>query len=239
MSNFTLLRIALIAPVVFGLPMPQYGWPGQGSFAVGTATMGGLSSSITTGDGGSSYAGPSRPNYNNGGGRGSNDNNWPSVGNSYDQNNNNNNGGGGREWKGNGGTDNNRPSDSNSYNNPNQGGEISTIVTTSGRGGTTSSSRPYKKTKRHEPKSQQPQGYGSWFSGLFENYGYGKPSNIPVGTATIGGLTSSITLGDHKKRQVGVAAMGGLESSITLQESIPGSEDKPAYDESPSYEGHY
>lgn len=238
MSTFTLLSIAVIAPAVFGLPVPQYGWPGQGSFPVGTATMGGLSSSITTGDGGFSYAGPPRPNYNNnnGGGRGSNDNNWPSAGNSYDKNNNN---GGGRGWKGNGGTDNNWPSAGNSYNNPNQGGETSTIVTTSGRGGTTSSSRSYKKTKRHEPESQQSQGYGSWFSGLFGNYGYGKPPIVPVGTATMGGLTSSITLGDHKKRQVGVAAMGGLESSITLQESIPGSESKPAYDESPSYEGDY
>jgi hypothetical protein len=190
--------------------------------------MGGLTSSITTGDGGFSYAGPPRPNCRE----------WQDGCGGYNYPSNNN--GGGWGWKGNGGNNNGYPSSSydnynNGYNNGYQGGETSTIVTTSGPGGITGSSQSYNKVKRHdEPQSQ---GYGSWLSGLFGNYGYGKPRDVPVGTATMGGLTSSITLGDHKKRQLvdglegdGVVALGGLESTITLEGQTPAWEQATPYD---------
>ncbi|RDI88245.1 hypothetical protein Vi05172_g2075 [Venturia inaequalis] len=46
--------------------------------------------------------------------------------------------------------------------------------------------------------------------------------DTPVGTATIGGLTSSLTLGDGKQKiQDNAVVMGGLTSSISLQESNP------------------
>jgi hypothetical protein len=218
MSSFTLLSIAVIAPAVLALPVPQYGWPGQGSFPVGTATMGGLTSSITTGDGGFSSAGPPRPNCRE----------WQDGCQGYNYPSNNN--GGGWGWKGNGGNNNGWPSNSydnnNNYNggwnNGYQGGETSTIVTTSGPGGITASSQSYDKVKRHEPEPKS-EGYGSWLSGLFGNYGYGKPRDAPVGTATMGGLTSSITLGDHKKRQIeeGVSANGIDDSSDQSQAPDP------------------
>jgi len=67
----------------------------------------------------------------------------------------------------------------------------------------------------------------------------------------MGGLTSSITLGDHKKRQIatdlegdGVAVLGGLESSITLEgptssydQSKPAYDGESSYDDESSYDG--
>jgi hypothetical protein len=74
-------------------------------------------------------------------------------------------------------------------------------------------------------------------NGLFGKNGNGKPRDAPVGSASLGGLTSSITLGDQKKRQIatdlegnGVAVLGGLESSTTL-EGQGQSQSKPAYDD--------
>jgi hypothetical protein len=195
--------------------------------------MGGLTSSITTGDGGFSSAGPPRPNCRP----------WQDGCGGYNYPSNNN--GGGWGWKGNGGNNNGWPynNNDNGWNNGYQGGETSTIVTTSGPGGITGSSQSYNKVKRHdEPKSE---GYGSRLSGLFGNYGYGKPRDAPVASASMGGLTSSITLGDHKKRQIatdlegnGVAVMGGLESSITLEGQTPSyDQSRPAYDGESSYKG--
>lgn len=178
MSTFTLLSIALIAPTVFGLPVPQYG---------STVTLGGLTTSITPENGGFSSASQLPSNYNSpsntdGGewkGNGGNPVNWPSAGNAYDD-----------------------KKSSNGYGYDGvQGGSTSTVVTTSGSGGTTSSSQSYKKTKRHEPEPQpkKSQENGSWLSSsLSGNLGNGKSYNSPVGAVTMGGLTSSITLGDHK-----------------------------------------
>lgn len=155
MSPLNLLSIALIAPTVLGLPVPQYGWSGP----VGTAALGGVTSSITTEHGGFSSAGPPQP-----------------VGYGYNYPSNNNN---------------------NGYNNGFRGGETSTTVTVSGPGGITASSQSYKKSKRHEPEQQQSQGSGSLSSSILGNNGYDKSSNGPVGTAMMGGVTSSINLGDH------------------------------------------
>ncbi|TID18777.1 hypothetical protein E6O75_ATG05898 [Venturia nashicola] len=141
MSKLILFSFAVIAPTVFGLPVPQFG--------ENTATMGGLTSSITTEHGGFSFAGPPQPNSKT-----------P---------NNNNSGGDGY-----------------------QGGETSTIVTVNSVADLLPA---YKKAKRHEPEPQ-PQAFPSWITTFLNSLSNGKSSDTPVGSAALGGLTNTITLGD-------------------------------------------
>jgi hypothetical protein len=232
MSSFALLSLGALVPAAFALPVPQaigtglmdsYGWP------AGAATLGGLSSSITTEGGGYSSAGPPK---SGGYGLGNNNGGYPyprpSNNNGFGWQNNNNNGEYGWGYP--------------------RGGETSTTVTTSGPGITT----PYNKRSADVPSSD-----GERFAGYTKGRdGQPRPgltngrgpitglSHPPPSSASLGSLTSSITLEghSHSKRQIATdlggdgiegqneagqisiplgggafAALSGLESGLTLE----------------------
>lgn len=210
MSTLILLSIAMMAPTVFSLPVPQYKLPDKSLSPEGVAAMGALTTSITTDDGDFSSTHPHPPPSYGYGGYNYNKKNGPTyetvtldvtkaggVGPAitYEQ-----------SYK-----RQDTPVGTAPY-----GGETTTLDVT--KAGGVGPPITYEQSyKRHVPPPPPEHD-----SDTFTKPPKRESLDTPVGTATIGGLTSSLTLGDGKQKiQDNAVVMGGLTSSISLQESNP------------------
>ncbi|KAE9964359.1 hypothetical protein BLS_008436 [Venturia inaequalis] len=292
MSTFILLSIAMMAPTVFSLPVPQYKLPDKSLSPEGVAAMGALTTSITTDDGGFSSTHPHPPPSYGYGGNNYNKNNGPTyetvtldvtkaggVGPAitYEQSYKRHEAppehysdtfGIGKSPR--------RDSSDTPDGTATYGGETVTLDITKAEGAgdpityeqsykrhvpppppehdsdTFGIGKPHRRQSSDTPVGTAPYGGETTTLDVTKAGGVGPPityeqsykrhvppppehdsdtftkppkresSDTPVGTATIGGLTSSLTLGDGKQKiQDNAVVMGGLTSSISLQESNP------------------